>query len=579
MALLLAAPLPPVQPATDLLRADTNRDGVLTAADDQRAGRPIMLANLDDDQSRCPKAPSTGRFSDQALAVCNDAADDQVNGARDLRDLAPLEIRPARGTGRLLPDRPDKARVFIQREGRFVPLGNDPIELSRGARLAVEARDVVRDPAAWSGQVTLTLAVDGRRDQLTFQVAPVLFQHDLMPLRRAVVANTSPPAGLESAPRPTGNKSASLPGEAEYRRDLRKALDAEGLRQPFVEWPAGGDQWLGDMYKTAYMSLPGPGGTEHRMTVNLRSPAVPPEPPSRDRPLRDASRPVFTLLRGPDVAGIQEFDPARIDTPEDNLFYGSASSTGNFGTIPPTPEYPLGRIVYGGAGKFRPDDWFTRMLKAQGHQDPLMVDTTWLGVGHLDEFLHFVPADNRQGWVAVVADPALGWRLLHTVAGDQLLVQGVDPAKTDHPGLTVKQALELPELIDGTRIATAGVARALKQLGLTEQQIVRVPALFKKLEIPAGYPRDNLTVTALPDAANGISTGTGAYLAPRQHGPRKNGRDVYEHAVEQALGRVGVRTRWVEDWDYAHHVGTAGGELHCVTNVERDLRGTARWWD
>ncbi|MDX2970861.1 protein-arginine deiminase family protein [Kribbella solani] len=295
---------------------------------------------------------------------------------------------------------------------------------------------------------------------------------------------------------------------------------------------------------------------------------------------------MFTLLRGPDVAGIQEYDPERANDPESLQYYGSASSAGNFGTLPPDREHPHGRIVYGGAGKFVPDGRFTRMLAAQGYQDPIMVDTTWLGVGHLDEFLHFVPSNGPRGWSAVVADPALGMGLLRrldaTGHGGDPLVRGVDPAKTDHPGLTVSAALRLPELVDGTRIATAGVAKALRQLrdqaGLTERDTVRVPALFKRLEIPAGYPRDNLTVTALPDAANGVSTGTGAYLAPRQHGPRRNGRDVFEAATEQALGRAGVRVRWIEDWEFAHHVGTAGGEIHCVTNVERDLSGTRAWW-
>ncbi|MCO1617894.1 protein-arginine deiminase domain-containing protein [Micromonospora sp. CPM1] len=95
---------------------------------------------------------------------------------------------------------------------------------------------------------------------------------------------------------------------------------------------------------------------------------------------------------------------------------------------------------------------------------------------------------------------------------------------------------------------------------------------------PDDYPRKDLTVTYLPDAANGISTGTGGYLAPAQHGPRQGGYDVFQRATEEALGRAGVRVRWVEDWDYSHYVGTAGGDIHCVTNVQRDLGGTTPWW-
>ncbi|WP_344594931.1 protein-arginine deiminase family protein [Actinomadura vinacea] len=600
----LTAPAPAEEAPGTLLRVDAGRDGTLSAADD--AGRAtwtsgrgaIMLPNLDDDTSRCPATGSSGaRLTDAALAACHDAADAVVNGAADLADLAPMRLLPVPGTtdsarATLTPDprSRDKVRVFIERDGRYVALGADgavrPGELRDGAKFAVEARDIVRDPAVWAGfsDLTLTVTDQGKisTDRVRLKVAPVLFQHDLLPLRRAVVADPAQPASLEGGEAP-GEPS---PGAAEYRRDLRRGLDAEGLNRPFVESPAGGDQWMGDMFKAGYASMPGPGGREHRITVNLRSPAIMPDSTDRDRPLRDASRPVFTMMRGKDVAGIQEFDATRIDRPDDNLYYGSASSSGNFGTIPPHGKYPTGRIVYGGSGKFSPDSDFTRMLAAQGRQDPIAVDTSWLGVGHLDEFLHFVPAKNGRGWAAVVADPRMGMDLLEKLAagggGGQRLVEGVDPQKTDDPNITVAEALRKPELQEGVRLASQGIDGALRRLreqaGITEQDIIRIPALFKKLDIPADYPRENLVATYLPNAANGISTGTGGYLAPAQHSPRTGGKDLFELTTERALAQAGVRVRWIEDWEYSHNVGTVGGDIHCVTNVQRDLSGTAPWW-
>jgi protein-arginine deiminase len=591
-------------PGKALLRADTDRDGRLSPADDDRRGSwtdvrgAIMLPNLDDDASRCPAAGRGGRrLTDAVLAACDDAADAVVNGVDDTADLAPLEIPAVKGVSAsaratLLPDAPsrDKVRIFITRDGHLTALGADgeirADELRRGVRLAVEARDFVRDPAVWSGFGDLTLTItDGgrvRSDTVRLRVAPVLFQHDLLRLDRAVVANPEAPVTLEGGNAP----GKATPGAKAYRRDLRRGLDAEGLRKPFIESPAGGDQWMGDMFKAGYASMPGQDGKEHHIVVNLRSPAVPPDFPARDRPLRDASRPVFTMMRGPGVAGLQQFDPKAVDRPDDNLYYGSASSSGNFGTIPPYDGYPAGRIIYGGEGEFTPDATFIRMLEAQGHQAPLAVDTSWLGVGHLDEFLHFVPRQGGKGWAMVIADPQLGMDLLKQVArdggGGQPLVQGIAPADTPFPGLTVAQALAKPELVNGTRIAAAGVERALRQLrdgaGITEEDIIRLPATFTRLDLPDDYPRKDLTLTYLPDIANGISTGTGGYLAPAQHGPRQNGQDVFQQAAEQALDRVGVRVHWIEDWDYAHNVGTAGGDIHCVTNVQRDLSGTAPWW-
>lgn len=593
-------------PGGTLLRADTDRDGRLSPADDAgrgawTAGRgPIMLPNLDDDASRCPTAGRDGaRLTDAALASCADASDDVVNGAADLADLAPVEIPAMKGVSRsaratLLPDARsrDKVRIFIERGGRFTALGADGAihadELRRGARLAIEARDIVRDPGAWSGftDLTLTVAGDGatRLDRVRLRVAPVLFQHDLMRLDRAVVASPKAPVTLEGGKAPDQRSE----GARAYRRDLRRGLDAEGLHEPFIESPAGGDHWMGDMFKAGYASMPGPGGREHRIVVNLRSPAVTPDFPARDRPLRDASRPVFTMMRGPGVAGVQQFDPGAVDRPDDNLYYGSAGSSGNFGTIPPYGKYPNGRIVYGGEGRFTPDRTFLRMLEAQGHQDPIAIDSSWLGVGHIDEFLHFVPKRGGKGWAMVVADPRMGMDLLKKTAatggGGQNLVQGIAPSDTRFPDLTVAQAISDRELVEGTRLAAAGVDRALRQLrekaGITEQDVIRVPGLFTTLDrdLPDDYPRKGLTVAYLPGVANGVGTGTGGYLAPVQHGPRQAGRDVFERATEQALRRVGVRVHWVEDWYYSHHVGTAGGNIHCVTNVQRDLSGTTPWW-
>ncbi|XKK64716.1 hypothetical protein HFP71_22410 [Streptomyces sp. ARC32] len=75
-----AAPLLPT------FRADTDRDGLITADDDARKDEwsrergALMLPHVDDDQERCPTAGSDGsRLSDDSLAACNDAADDVVS--------------------------------------------------------------------------------------------------------------------------------------------------------------------------------------------------------------------------------------------------------------------------------------------------------------------------------------------------------------------------------------------------------------------------------------------------------------------------------------------------------------------
>jgi protein-arginine deiminase len=617
--LAVATGVLPAQPAyaappRPVIRADVDRDGLLTPADDvgkeawtQERGA-LMLPNVDDDQGRCPTAdPGGERLPDERLADCGDATDTVVNGAADLADLAPVSLTATRvsagTTATVAADPASRAyvRIFARRHGRMVQLKPDDRltadELRRGVQLGVEATDFIRDPRTWAGFTDLVLRVSGdgatTEDRVRLRVAPLVFQHDLMPIRQLMTADhTTEPAEVERGKPydPAAQPRAVEPGEAAFRRDLRRGLDRAGLPAPLFNYPTGGDVWMQDLFKTAYASLPAPGGREHRITVLVRSADVMPGTATPAFPLRDASRSAFPLLRGPGTGVIQQYDATRVGG-EDSQFYGSFSSTGNFGTLPPYTwqgrRYPVGRVVYGGTGgKESPDATFTRMLEAQGYQQPIAVDTSWLGVGHIDEFLSFVPARNDRGWVAVVADPDLGRKLLEDLVdkgqGGEPLVRGIAPQDTTKPGLTVAGALRDPSLTRGTEIARKGIDSALRTLreeaGLTERHIVRVPALFEKLDLPADYPRQDVVANYLPGAANGVSTGTGVYLAPRQHSPLNDGRDTFEQAAEKALSGTGTRISWVEDWDYSHHRGTVGGEVHCATNTVRDPSGTRPWW-
>ncbi|MCN9243700.1 protein-arginine deiminase domain-containing protein [Streptomyces sp. RY43-2] len=618
--LTVAAGTLPAQPAYaappgPVIRADTNRDGRITADDDAgkdtwtRDRGALMLPNMDDDQRSCPTAGPDGvRLPDQRLADCDDASDNVVNGPADLADLAPLRISAAphtttdtTATVAADPASRKYVRIFAEREGRMVELRpGDRLtadELRHGIQLGVEAKDFVRDPRKWAGFTDIVLTVNRggttTQDRVRLRVAPLVFQHDLMPMQHMMTADHgTEPAEVERGKPydPAVQPEPVEPGEAEFRRDLRRGLDQAGLTAPLYNYPTGGDVWMQDLFKTAYASIPAPGGREHRVTVIVRSADVMPGTATADFPLRDASRSAFPLLRGPGTGVIQQYDPGRVGS-DDSQYYGSFSSTGNFGTLPPYTwqghHYPVGRVLYGGTGgKESPDATFTRMLAAQGYQRPTAVDTSWLGVGHLDEFLSFVPARNDRGWVAVVADPDLGRSLLEDLAADgrggEPLVRGIAPEDTEDPGLTVADALRKPSLTEGTEIARKGIDSALRTLreeaGLTERYVVRVPALFNRLDLPAGYPRRNVVANYLPGAANGVSTGTGVYLAPRQHAPKSDGQDVFERVTEKALSGTGTRISWVEDWDYSHHRGTVGGEVHCATNALRDMSGTRPWW-
>ncbi|MDT0270049.1 protein-arginine deiminase family protein [Streptomyces sp. DSM 44915] len=607
---------PPDRPR---LLADTDRDGRPTERDEAGKGEwhdgrgAIVLPNLDDDAGRCPTLDPDGeRLTDDRLAACHDGADDAVAGAEDAADLAPLllvgaDTSPtARATLTLDEASTEHAGLFLRGTGpdgepTHTPLPDDGEltgeQLVEGAEFALEVRDFVRDPERWDGFVDVTLTVTDRgethRDRVRLKVAPLLLTHDLLPVERMLVSdNGTTPEQVERADYdPQAPVESRLPGEAEFRADLAAGLAEAGLDDRLLAYPTGGDHWLRDQFITGYAVAPGPDGEPRRLSVLLRSADVMPEGSSADFPLRDGGRPAFTLFRGADTAVIQEFTADRVGDDAHSMLWGSFSSTGNFLVTPPyrteTTDFPAGRVLYGSDGELAaPDPAFTGLLAAQGEQDPLAVDTSWLGVGHIDEFLSFVPVDNERGWAALVADPGWGWRLLTEVAeaggGDQPLVRDVDPELTPYPGLTVAAALEHPQLRAGTELATAGVDAALavltEELTLTEEDIVRVPALFERLEIP-DYPRQDIVANHLPAVANGVQPGAEVFLAPDPHAPLDpSGADVFQRATEESLARVGNRVAWVEDWEYGHGVGTVGGELHCVTNAFRDLSAVEPWW-
>lgn len=350
------------------LRADVNRDGLVDAADDVDDGTwtaargAVFLANIDDDQSACPKSGA-----DEALAACNDAADDVVNGDADLEDLARLHVvawpdAPDGATGTVSVDAKavGSVRLFVGKGAAFGPLGAGALsteQLRAGVELAIEARDIVRDAAAWDGYADVTLAVAGvGADKVRLRVSPLMMRHHL------------------EAPERVYASSSTSAGNVAMRKDLAAAVAAAGVPKGLYEYPVS-DQWNQDYFETAYMAMPGVGGGMKGIHVNIRS-------ANYKTQLRAAGRIVFTL-RGPDTAALVQYDPAHKDS------WDTLNSFGNLETVPPYAfggkSYPLGRVLRGNVPSFSPDPSFLLMQESQAVQPPIYLDTSWLLVGHVDE--------------------------------------------------------------------------------------------------------------------------------------------------------------------------------------------------
>ncbi|MEV3970429.1 protein-arginine deiminase domain-containing protein [Streptomyces sp. NPDC050698] len=606
------------------LRADVNRDGRVdvTGGTDrswedswsvQRGA--VVLPNLDDDARRCPSAGPGGEpLSDDVLAACNDGSDTKVNGTADDADLArvrsvPLPGLPADAKGSLkVTTGGTHAHLFLKRDGKWVLVTSGTrltaAELRSGVEFGVEATDIVRDRVKWDGRVVVQLTVtSGRKstsDAVTLRVAPLLTQHHLQATQQVMVSKVQ-------------GEGPDSRLQREFVAALEKEVEKAGVTTPLITFEKYADRWAQDFVEPAYVSMTGPDGQRHVMRVMLRS----------AQPDRDAGRELFEKVRGRDVGVVQVTDRAE---PDD----WSLNSMGNLETIPPYTHaghsYPAGRIIMGerkdsGA---RPSKVMRTMLTSQGLQDPLLLDTSWLGVGHVDEFVQFLPADTPRGWRVGVADPEAGLRLLRDAKRDgngrtkMFSVPG--RSGTPAPKETIDQALASRHLVADNEMAARRIAANLeilkRETGITEADIVRVPALYtrdseamtadgQRIPVPrltrmgagsdlvdglgdhgqqkwlaenpaASRAAARATVTTsayVPGAVNGLLLGRDRYLAPRQWGPVIDGKDIFTEAVNAAYQRVGLKVWYIDDW-YTYHLGM--GEVHCGTNTLRDA--SAAWW-
>ncbi|WDV49109.1 protein-arginine deiminase family protein [Streptomyces coeruleorubidus] len=295
------------QPPVADLRADVNQDGrvdVAGSSDEagEEAWRPrrgaVFLANVDDDSRRCRMRPGDLDRVDPAVderlapAMTRRTSGSTGCGTRRISHrCASRRSRSATRGGRVevpAAQRP-YVRLFVRRDGALRAL-RGPLtarELRAGVELALEGRDIVRDPRRWDGEVTVTLTVTDRgrstSDRVRLKVAPVLFQHDLQRAERIFAAKPGPGLGIPPGPWSVG--SGYRPREwRPFASSLVRAAGAAGLSGRDVTFTAGTEQWWRDIWRQdmvepAVASVPALGGGVHSMRVLLRAPVLwaPPE--------------------------------------------------------------------------------------------------------------------------------------------------------------------------------------------------------------------------------------------------------------------------------------------------------------
>ncbi|KAK1901612.1 Protein-arginine deiminase type-2 [Dissostichus eleginoides] len=287
-------------------------------------------------------------------------------------------------------------------------------------------------------------------------------------------------------------------------------------------------------------------------------------------------------MQGPDFGYV-----TRLAQRED---VSSLDSFGNLEVSPPVTfngkNYPLGRILIGVA--FPTATKGRNMTKvvqdflwAQKVQEPVALFSDWLLVGHIDEFMSFVPAPDRKGFRLLLASPDAGYKLFRGLQRD-----GHGQAKL-FEGLKDEEQQTVDEILNDKGLAAENnyVQSCIdwnrdvlkRELGLDDEDIIDLPILFKLVmeENDNNKAETELRAVAYyPDMVNMIVLGKNLGI-PKPFGPKVNGRCALEVEMCSLMEGLGLSCTFIDDFASYHK---QLGEVHCGSNVRREPFDF-KWWN
>lgn len=455
----------------------------------------LFLANIGDTDQRCSSkleypvyGPEDGieemLKKEGELDLCNDASD---NVQRNPKYLAPLRTvaisrrdLPAGATGNIKVTGKQAAnltRVFVKlletKDWAYVDADHEftADELMNGLELGVDARDVRRGGSeGWDGRANIEFTVHSHRkkkasDSVALRVAPVLTHHHGQKAQKAFVTN---------GPRDLTNESGDWdgwyeggPAQNHFANEFAENVANAGIEEPTFRFYEGVDPWTQDFFETGFTSIPGPNGPVV-LRIMLRS----------VQSFRTSGREVFHRLRSDTVGAVQTLGLGR-----------TYDSTGNLETIPPHTHigisYPAGRVMMGRTEEMEP--LMLDFLRAQEVQAPVSLDTSWLVVGHVDEFLQFLPADNERGWVLMVDDPLAGLDIIRAAAAKDGSQPALSRPKHAYDPIDCRYKETLGDLMAFNNLTEVQEHAAKyielnldilkREIGLRDEDVFRVPGL------------------------------------------------------------------------------------------------------
>ncbi|XP_071759947.1 protein-arginine deiminase type-2 isoform X1 [Centroberyx gerrardi] len=343
----------------------------------------------------------------------------------------------------------------------------------------------------------------------------------------------------------------------QFLKGMRNLVQKSGYKLKVChEYMNRGDRWMQDELEFGYIDSP-----HHWFPVVLDSP--------RDGKLMDFP---YDVLLGPDFGYVTRV--------ANNEVVSSMDSFGNLEVSPPVSvngkNYPLGRIIIGVA--FPTASQGRNMTKvvqdflwAQKVQEPIALFSDWLLVGHVDEFMTFVPAPDRKGFRLLLASPDAGYKLFRGLQNDghgqAIMFEGQGEAEEITVDAILKDEILQAEnnyvqsCIDWNRDVLK------RELGLDDEDIIDLPILFK-------LPEMNRAVAYYPDMVNMIVLGKNLGI-PKPFGPKVNGRCALEAEMCSLMNGLGLSCTFIDDFASYHMLL---GEVHCGSNVRRESFDF-KWWN
>ncbi|MCP3868898.1 MAG: hypothetical protein GY703_12535 [Gammaproteobacteria bacterium] len=526
----------------------------------------IVLCNNDDDDST------------SAL----DNADDKVAGGNDKHELAPLVIKkygtkkpPASMKVTLEVDDADKIRIFESRSSGAKEIigptkGKEykfPDLSFTEKKLGMEATQYANK--SFNGLTKITLSVKGGDKDYAevgiVRVAPWLMPNHMDKSEKVYVMTT-------------GDNAA-------FVTDLKAQVGSANL----VKIPGGGyanDRWMQDVMEIGFSGLPcTKAKSKWFFPVALRTAN------ERDSGGYQSGPIAKKELLGPDY-GFLKAGPLNAG------MNNSQDSFGNLECSPPvkvgSKDYALGRIVYG-KGVDDMDKKVVEMMKAQKLQAPIEIDTSWLSVGHVDEYLSFLPMKNApKGFKVLLAGPKLAWDILKKLKTDghgaAKLFQGIrygpgytiTKMRTKYPKRTVGTILGDAALKDAQQKTQAKIdaqkSKLKTELELADTDFIDLPVLFHDLGGGSyiAYTPGVVNMLVFTKAKDSVKCCIPKPFGPMVGSPAKC---RFEEDINSKIGptaTTGVEWAFIDDFIYYH---VLMGEIHCGTNTYRKPPTKPYWWE